>query len=106
MEESVQELQAIMKREEYAQYAQAIKQFAEENNYSFREGYSGRGMYGKECVGVRIDGVDPTSVAMDLLLWITDNYDVDTHDAIRALQNVRTDDMGRGTIVYWPDINF
>ena len=52
--------------------------------------YSGRGMYGKECVSLKED---------DVSLW----------DVARALpedMNVpspRTDSLGLGIVLYWPD---
>ena len=64
----------------------------ESAGYTWRR-YSGRGMYGKECVGVTLsdDG---------------ELFDLGrTVGAIEAECNpghVRTDNMGRGIIVYWP----
>ena len=45
--------------------------------------YSGRGMYGAHCVGAYIDGY-------------LGNYTLP--------QGWRSDNLGRGTIVYWPDV--
>lgn len=58
--------------------------------------YSGRGMYGKRCVGVTIDG--------SLLGFLADLVEEceDTHDGAILMRAAQTDQMGRGTIVYWP----
>lgn len=62
-----------------------IKSYAEENELSFREQYSGRSMYGKSCVGIVCD--NPNDVIAEL-----------------GIPGAKTDDMGRSTIVYWPKI--
>ena len=53
--------------------------------------YSGRGMFGKSCVGVYIARGDEASV----------------RDAERIVGAVATrDSLGRGTIAYWPSIEW
>ena len=86
---------------------------------SFRHAYSGRGMYGKTCFGIVTD--EPMEVLVRLALVVgleqgraetdCDNgeddraEDVDAWETLgRALGNVRTDNMGRSTIIYWPGI--
>lgn len=55
--------------------------------------YSGRGMYGKECVGVRVD--DPVDV-LQLGICIGEA-------AIGVnLPKASFDSLGRGFILYWP----
>ncbi len=58
--------------------------------------YSGRGMSGKECVGAVTNG--------SLLGFLADIAEEceNAHDAATIIRAARTDDMGRGTIVYWP----
>lgn len=56
--------------------------------------YSGRGMYGQECVGVNL------SSSHDLFLLAREIHDtVDEMD----LGEPETDGMGKGIIAYWPD---
>jgi hypothetical protein len=56
-----------------------------ENSLGLRpRSYSGRGMMGKECVGVSIHHLDE----LDGLHW----------------EGKRTDSLGRGLIVYWPSM--
>ena len=59
--------------------------------------YSGRAMYGKQCVGVTLDRLrDFAEMLVDIA---RDEIDV----ASAMARGVRTDDMGRSTIYYWPD---
>lgn len=55
----------------------------------FRSDYSGRGMYGKKCCA------------------ITCNYAITVIEACaqRGITGAKVDDMGKGQIVYWPDIS-
>jgi hypothetical protein len=67
--------------------------------------YSGRGMYGAECVGVDLDsdaeiakfffalGQECQSSGDDTLAGLGDGDEV-----------IKTDSMGRGLIVYWPNV--
>lgn len=59
--------------------------------------YSGRAMYGKQCVGVTLDRFQYFA---EMLVDIArDEIDV----ASAMARGVRTDDIGRATIYYWPD---
>lgn len=66
--------------------AKAIVDFLGENIAHLYEGYSGRGMGGKETAGVVTDSVFDVGVAVGAL-----NLDI---------EGVRTDNMGRNLIVY------
>ncbi len=54
--------------------------------------YSGRLMYGKECLAVSC--ADPT----DLLMLLAEN----APDVLKALGKPKMDDLGKGAICYWP----
>ena len=62
-----------------------IKYYCNEYGAKFYPNYSGRGMYGANCIGV-----------------VTD----DPHDAIAeiGIRGAYTDNLGRSTIVYYPSI--
>lgn len=60
--------------------------------------YSGRGMYGKECVAVS-DDRRLQEILADLVEAYGDN--LECAEAIRA---ARTDNMGLGIVVYWPHV--
>ena len=63
--------------------------------------YSGRGMYGKECVG--ITGSTLQHVLADLVLA---EFDFDKEDLAYLIRAARTDNMGMDTIVYWPNLQW
>lgn len=78
--------------------------------------YSGRGMYGSECLGVVVD--DPIEFVLDLF-WsmsalkviLSPNGDIheldtDIEQLVDALRHSRTDSMGLSTILYWPRIKW
>lgn len=63
--------------------------------------YSGRGMYGKECVAVVIGGY---TSAWTLALAIAD---VNGGNAdLFGLEAPRQDSMGLGTVLYWPQLEW
>jgi len=66
-----------------------IEDVADEIGGTMRSTYSGRGMYGKTCYGIDCD--DSTS-CIELA-------------AAKGLKGAKTDNMGKGYIVYWPAIS-
>lgn len=71
-----------------------------EFEFSIRK-YSGRGMYGKKCLGITFDG------SFSLIHFgyeLGRLADEDFH--IEEAFNYATDSMGLGTILYWPNIEF
>lgn len=63
-----------------------------------RTDYTGRGMFGRECLGVVVDGLGELSAFTDALAAALDE---DPHELIDRAQS---DQMGRRTIYYWPSI--
>lgn len=61
--------------------------------------YSGRSMYGALCIGVDLDGMDQL-FELGYALGIADRNQRHDHYA----QGVCIDSMGRGVIVYWPQV--
>lgn len=61
------------------------------NGYRVRS-YSGRFMYGKECLAVSC--ADPT----DLLMLLAE----EAPGVLKALGKPKMDDLGKGAICYWP----
>lgn len=58
--------------------------------------YSGRGMYGKECVAVDVE-------------WSSDEWTIGQALALRFGQTTPapdSDSMGRGKILYWPQLEW
>lgn len=70
------------------------------NDYGLNDGdvrvdYSGRGMYGTTCVGFVIDGSE-----FGLAITMYDVLGEDVRDLTPS-----TDNMGRSTIVYFPNLH-
>lgn len=73
--------------------------------------YSGRGMYGKRCLGVTCNNTSNVvlDILPELLIGGIDDADVPSEfieEACELLRNARTDSMGRGAIIYWPEIEW
>ena len=64
-----------------------IEQFAMDNSYEFVNNYSGRNMYGKECVGFICEDVYRA-------IWELGRADIE--------QKFKTDNMGHNYIIYFP----
>lgn len=82
-----------------------IKQAFEAAGYEPRS-YSGRGMYGKECLGV--SGDSALEIVLETIETVASQAgDTETiAEFVADLLDVRTDSMGRGEIVYWPSIKW
>jgi len=67
--------------------------------------YSGRGMFGKSCLGVEIDPGDSVtefSLGVDVGIWLQENdEDYNSRDFKSS-----SDSMGLGTIVYFPYVPY
>ena len=83
--------------------AEGIRQFVSENTqYSLYEGYSGRGMFGRKCLGVVVRSGDSF---MTFLMELTKYFDEQgIEDMNCELEGVSYDDLGKDTIVYFPSI--
>ena len=84
-----------------------VQMICEMNDLESRS-YSGRGMFGRECLG--IVGKTVADVTADLFDGL-DGLDLPDMDAAfnelsAALRSSRTDSMGMDVIVYFPEIAF
>jgi hypothetical protein len=59
--------------------------------------YSGRGMYGKECLAVT---ADDGLAALQLIAWEAGKQ------GIEMPRHIRQDSMGLGVVLYWPEVDF
>lgn len=66
--------------------------------------YSGRGMYGKECLAITGDDID--MFRFGLLLGSTTMNEADVDDLIHEADNMKQDSMGLGTVYYWPRVPY
>lgn len=89
------------------------------------ENYSGRGMFGKECLGISgsknelrqvISGMIGASLVYDLVDMVADRSSPDSEEyiekeccavncAISMLLDWEEDSLGRGVIYYWPGLD-
>lgn len=75
------------------------------------QSYSGRGMYGRKCLSFNLDRDENLCDAiLDLAeamnSHVQDNPDVEFEDAIQEFKGVKTDSMGLGEVVYFPNIEW
>lgn len=82
---------------------EAIKNFISENEqYELYENYSGRGMFGRTCLGIIVQRNDSF---IDFIIKLTkylDDNDVDDIDF--KLEGATYDNLGLDTVVYFPNI--
>lgn len=71
----------------------------EDGNVSWSTDYSGRGMYGDNCVGVVLSG---DSAFASLVICVVEAMGADW--AYDLFSKVRTDSMGYSTIYYFPGV--
>lgn len=78
-----------------------IEMFCEVSpEYTLHPDYSGRGMFGRTCIGISCD--NPYEILVDLTEYLA-VFDV---CGVRAsLGTVCVDDMGLGSIVYFPELS-
>lgn len=99
---------------------EVVRELNIDQDYEVRK-YSGRGMYGRECLGITCE--DPmqllVSVIKHVVLFVIDNvgYDASSEQINDAMsladdasvllgQCVKTDNMGRDKILYWENIPY
>lgn len=85
--------------------AKKLIEVIESANYEARW-YSGRGMYGKDCVGITIpQGVSQFSVGVELAaMFETLGYEDLLEDF--TCERVAQDSLGMGSIVYFPNVGW
>lgn len=82
---------------------ESIRNFVDENEgYEIYENYSGRGMFGRTCLGVVVrQGYSFMDFLMKLTKYMDDNGVEDTDF---SLEGVSYDALGLDTIVYFPNL--
>ena len=79
----------------------AIKDFCEDNDYEYRTDYSGRGMYGKLCLGI-VSSASPLYIIMKL----TEHLKYVGVSCVEYYLGVpKMDNMGLSTIIYFPKLD-
>ena len=85
------------------------------------QSYSGRGMYGKQCLSVHCDP-SPGKLKIAIIEQVHSilnqdvqesetNEEIEAHieactELLKQMMDAREDSMGLGTVIYWPDIPF
>lgn len=83
----------------------AVEQYGDEDAVSFRNSYSGRGMFARECVGI----VGDEALCMQIIRQcIKDAHaldDVDFDELVDTILDFSRDTMGRSDVIlYWPTV--
>ena len=68
-------------------------------------GYSGRGMYGRECVGITLPRITDFINLGCALQTMHDNNEIDSDLFHEMTSGASTDNMGHDVLVYWPNVN-
>lgn len=68
--------------------------------------YSGRGMFGQKCLGVSCDSEVRLIIDFVRELCATTDDQAEINDVLDMISDVKTDSLGRQTIIYWPDIEW
>lgn len=88
-----------------------------DGDLTLRREYSGRGMFGRKCVAVDVREGSAARVVCMIISELTSSDFVDecpegdefwladrVAELCEALQYVKQDSMGLGTVIYWPNI--
>lgn len=81
-----------------------LQQIVDDSGEFTSRSYSGRGMYGKVCLGVTVDR-DHT-MGEFLALIIESVTDENQDELAEALRGLRTDSMGLGEVLYFPKVPY
>lgn len=80
-----------------------IETFCEDNGYGYRDDYSGRGMFGRTCVGITCD--EPMRAVMELTAYLMEAMpEAGGYDLVDTLGTPKMDSMGCSSIVYFPNL--
>lgn len=80
-----------------------MNEFADINDLSLRKGYSGRSMYGEQCIGIICE--EPLLTLAELLAYIVDNDEEMTgQDILDILGEPKMDTMALNYILYFPEL--
>lgn len=80
---------------------------ADPDSYSLYKDYSGRGMYGKKCVGVTCGSAMKLAAAvMEECAGLVGDEDFDMSEIADDFRRASTDSMGRDMIVYFPGVEW
>lgn len=79
-----------------------ITEFSNNEGISLQTDYSGRGMYGKTCIGFVCD--DPFSIGMKLAKMLIEKGENELFENMVSRNSM--DNMGRSIIIYFPSVSW
>lgn len=87
-----------------------VKQIVEDAGFD-PQSYSGRAMYGLKCLSFNLDRDENVydaflELAEALNSYVQNNPDIEFEDAIQEFKGAKTDSMGLGEVVYFPNIEW
>lgn len=62
--------------------------------------YSGRGMYGFECVSVKLTNDNPYGIVASVMFGAED--DSERSELVQIFERTAEDGLGLGMVIYWP----
>lgn len=80
-----------------------LQTMLEDLDFGTVRSYSGRGMYGKECLA--ITGCDLGTLMGFLVGSASDGVDVD-FVTVRQLESIKQDSLGMDTVYYFPGVEY
>ena len=89
-------------------FEQALIRLSSSFDMDVRPNYSGRGMFGKTCLGIDTDH-SAFVVAVNVVNAIYNMQDIDENERellFEAVEGTRQDNMGLGYIYYWCGISY
>ncbi len=75
-----------------------------DDEVSFRNDYSGRGMYGKSCVGITGSKSGCMQIIAEVIKASVNDTEMTVEEVVDMLLNFEQDSMGLDVILYWPDL--
>lgn len=87
---------------------QEILETLDSDQYKVRS-YAGRGMRQRECLAVTVaEGGDVLGLAADVIAQLgnVDTGPTEHEEVSEAFSNARVDSLGKGTVIYFPDVEY
>lgn len=87
-----------------------IKEIVEDAGFD-PQSYSGRGMYGRKCLSFNLDRDENVldaflELSEAISLYVEDNQEIEFEDVVSEFKGAKTDSMGLGEVVYFPNIEW
>jgi hypothetical protein len=85
----------------------ALEEIRDNEDFNFKvHSYSGRFMYGKECLAITGEDIDVFELGIKVGQWGSENDCLEEIVDEVAYSSTRQDNMGLGIVIYWTRIPF